>query len=283
MNLAVNARDAMPKGGQLFIGTSREEVDNHYVAYHPDSRAGNFLCLKVKDTGCGMDRTTLSRIFEPFFSTKAVGKGTGLGLATVYGIVKQHQGWIEVNSEVGRGTTFKLFFPPSATPVESSGDADKEAEPVRGGQEIILLVEDEPVVRELVSEVLRQYQYHVLEASSGVEAMRVWDQHEGQIDLLLTDMVMPEGINGRELASRLKQRKPQLKVIYTSGYSAEMLDNSFGQGDTVFLPKPYLPPQLAQLVRRSLDGTSKNGNGNGNGNGTQFVTAREADLLDNGG
>jgi signal transduction histidine kinase/DNA-binding response OmpR family regulator len=258
MNLAVNARDAMPKGGTLFIGTGTVTIGPDYVSHHPDSRAGDFICMTVTDTGSGMDQKTLDRIFEPFFSTKAVGKGTGLGLATVYGIVKQHLGWIEVLSEVGRGTTFKIYFPPSAIDEEeivTQPLADPQA--VRGRNEIILLVEDEPVVRELVSEVLQQYEYRVLEASSGVEALRVWDEHDGQIDLLLTDMVMPEGMTGRELASQLKKRKPELKVIYTSGYSPEMMGTSFGQGDTVFLPKPYLPPQLAHMVRQSLDG---NGN-----------------------
>ncbi len=260
MNLAVNARDAMPKGGKLSISTSIEEIGEEYVAQHPDSRTGNFLSLTVSDTGCGMDRKTLGRIFEPFFSTKAVGKGTGLGLATVYGIVKQHQGWVEVISEVGRGTSFRIFLPPASSVPEIVDETWSPAVPVQGGHEVILLVEDEPVVRELVSEVLQQYHYRVLEAGSGVEALRVWEEQQGRVDLLLTDMVMPEGMSGRELANQLKKRKPQLKVIYTSGYSPEMMDNSFGQGgDTVFLPKPYLPPQLAQMVRQSLDAAAKPG------------------------
>ena len=203
-----------------------------------------------------MDRTTLERIFEPFFTTKEAGKGTGLGLATVYGIVKQHKGWIEVTSQPGCGATFKIYLPAAAVPPTGAYDAAAPAHApraVRGGKEVILLVEDETTLRELVRDVLRGYDYRVLEAASGVEALRVWDEHDGQVDLLLTDMVMPEGLSGSDLAARLKQRKPELKVIYTSGYSAEVLGREFGNTETAFLSKPYLPPQLAQLVRQSLD------------------------------
>jgi PAS domain S-box-containing protein len=257
MNLAVNSRDAMPKGGKLSIGTASAEIDDDYVRQHPESRAGTFVRLTVTDTGCGMDRQTLDRIFEPFFSTKEVGKGTGLGLATVYGIVKQHQGWIEVTSQVGGGTTFKIYFP--ATARESAATAETSAAPraVRGGKETILLVEDEPVLRELVREILGQYEYRVIEAASGVEALKAWDEHNGQIDLLLTDMVMPEGMTGSEVAAQLRKRRPELKVIFTSGYSAEVMGQGFSQSDMAFLSKPYLPPQLAQLVRQSLDAPPK--------------------------
>jgi PAS domain S-box-containing protein len=254
MNLAVNARDAMPGGGRLLIGTSCVELDAAYASRHTDARPGRFVCLTVCDSGVGMDQKTLERIFEPFFSTKEVGKGTGLGLATVYGIVNQHQGWIEVASTVGRGTTFKIYFPAVARPADAtSGDPQSDTDIVRGGHETILLVEDEPVLRELVREVLSEYEYHVIEAGSGVEALRVWDEHNGQVDLLLTDMVMPEGMSGRDLAMQLRLQKPHLKVIYTSGYSSESLSSEIGQSDTLFLAKPYLPPQLAQLVRQALD------------------------------
>jgi len=211
------------------------------------------VVLSVRDTGCGMDRKTLDRIFEPFFSTKEVGKGTGLGLATVYGIVKQHEGWIEVTSEVGLGTTFKIYFPVVQCPQSAAADSPRAPEQVRGGRETILIVEDEPVLRELIREVLQEYDYHVIEAGSGVEALRVWDEFDGKVDLLLTDMVMPEGMNGRELAAQLKKRKPGLKVIYSSGYSPEATGKDFGHSDTVFLSKPYLPPQLARTVRQCLD------------------------------
>lgn len=259
MNLAVNSRDAMPQGGKLFISTASVTIDEVYAQNHPDSRAGDYVCLIVRDTGCGMDRKTLDRIFEPFFSTKEVGKGTGLGLATVYGIVKQHEGWIEVASEVGVGTTFKIYFPAVLQAAEISQDTSTAPDEVRGGKETILVVEDEPVLRELIREVLSQYEYHVIEAGSGVEALRIWDEFDGRIDLLLTDMVMPEGMNGRELASQLKKRKPELKVIYSSGYSPEATGRDFGQGDTVFLSKPYLPPQLARTVRHCLDEHRKRG------------------------
>ncbi len=254
MNLAVNARDAMPKGGKLLISTTSAEIDADYVHHHAHARTGLFVCLTISDTGCGMDRQTLDRIFEPFFSTKEVGKGSGLGLATVYGIVEQHRGWIEVSSEVGVGTTFKLYFPAAPQTADAAAEPSPASpESVRGGKETILLVEDEPVLRDLVREVLCQYDYRVIEAGSGVEALKVWDEHDGRVDLLLTDMVMPEGLTGRDLATQLKKRKPSLKVIYTSGYSAEVLGREVGTGDTAFLPKPYVPPQLAQIVRQCLD------------------------------
>ncbi len=259
MNLAVNSRDAMPKGGKLYIQTSSVLIDEAYAGRHPEARLGKFACLTVKDTGCGMDEKTLDRIFEPFFSTKEVGKGTGLGLATVYGIVKQHQGWIDVSSEVGVGTTFQLYFP--ETEMAPAGEVDgvslSATEPVSGGQETILVVEDEPILRQLVCEVLEKYEYRVLSAGSGVEALRVWDEYNGEVDLVLTDMVMPEGMTGRELAVQLRKRKPSLKVIYSSGYSPETMGRSFGQGDTVFLSKPYLPPQLARAVRQCLDNSNR--------------------------
>jgi signal transduction histidine kinase/ActR/RegA family two-component response regulator len=253
MNLAVNARDAMPKGGKLRIGTASVEIGDDYVRQHLESRAGTFVCVTITDSGCGMDRQTLERIFEPFFSTKEVGKGTGLGLATVYGIVKQHRGWVEVSSQVGSGTTFKIYFPATARENEVAADTLAAPQTVRGGKETILLVEDEAVLRELVRDILGQYQYRVVEAASGIEALKAWDENNGQIDLLLTDMVMPEGMTGSDVAAQLRKRKPGLKVIFTSGYSAEAVGRDFSQGDAAFLAKPYLPPQLAQTVRQCLD------------------------------
>ena len=251
MNLVVNARDAMGDGGRLTLATAAVDIDETHGG--PDAYPGKFVRLTVSDTGCGMDRRTLERIFEPFFSTKEVGKGTGLGLATVYGIVKQHRGWVEVSSQVGQGTTFQVFFPALVAAGAVVPRPPSAPGVVRGGQETILVVEDEPVLRELVREILRQYRYRVLEAATGAEALRVWEQEGGRVDLLLTDIVMPEGMSGRELAQQLKQRKPALKVIYTSGYSPESLEMEPGRGDAVFLAKPYLPPQLAQLVRHCLD------------------------------
>ena len=251
VNLAVNSRDAMPKGGQLLITTSAVRIDDSYVQQHPEARNGPFVSLTVTDTGCGMKRETLERIFEPFFTTKEVGKGTGLGLATVYGIVKQHQGWIDVNSEPNLGTTFKIYFPATGRPLDVT--VEPPVEKVKGGRETILLVEDEPVLRELAKVILHDYDYQVLEACSGVEALKVFEQHKGKIDLLLTDMVMPEGMSGRELAQELKARKPELKVIYTSGYSSDVMGAEAELRDVKFLQKPYPPPRLAQTVRECLD------------------------------
>src|SRR6185436_848775 len=214
MNLCVNARDAMPKGGSLSISTSSLEIDQPYAATHPEARPGIFVCLRVSDDGIGMDTATIRRIFEPFFTTKEVGKGTGLGLATVYGIVKQHEGWIEVASQPGSGTTFNVFFPAVG---ESVSHLPSEATPdteVFGGSETILLVEDEPVVRDLATIILNDCGYNVLEAATGAEALNLWQRHDGDIHLLITDMVMPEGISGMELAERLHHDKPELKIIF---------------------------------------------------------------------
>ncbi|MDB6124592.1 MAG: Blue-light-activated protein [Pedosphaera sp.] len=254
MNLAVNSRDAMPKGGQLIITTSVLEVDAAYTLQHSHARVGKAVCLSVTDTGSGMDAKTLSRIFEPFFSTKEVGKGTGLGLATVYGIVRQHEGWIDVKSQVGVGTTFKIFIPASAKSSESVTEFLPANKLVGAGRnETILLVEDEPVLREMVKEVLLGNSYRVLEAAHGVEALKVWDAENGKVDLLLTDMVMPEGMTGRDLARQLKSRQPRLKVIYTSGYSPDVMTDDPELRGTPFLSKPYPASLLIQLVRDCLD------------------------------
>jgi CheY-like chemotaxis protein len=253
INMACNSRDAMPKGGTLNISTSSVDINAAYVATHPKSKAGQHVCLTVTDSGCGMDAETLRRVFEPFFTTKEVGKGTGLGLATVYGIVDQHRGWIEVTSQLRKGTTFKIYLP------EADKDSVKYVEEsskreIRRGKETILLVEDEVVLRELAKAVLQDYEYKVFEAGSGVQALKVWEQHKNEIDLLLTDMVMPEGMTGRELAERVQAEKPDLKVLYSSGYSPDVIGSSFKLPENAFfLPKPYHPPMLAQAVRECLD------------------------------
>jgi PAS domain S-box-containing protein len=253
MNLAVNARDAMPRGGRLNISTEVLQINDVHVKRNREARAGTFVCLRVSDSGTGIAREIMSRIFEPFFTTKEVGKGTGLGLATVYGIVKQHQGWIEVLSSVGQGTTFRIYLPASASK-EKTTEAKQMEQKIRGGSEKILIVEDEPEVRALVRSILKKYGYVVIEATSGPDALKVWDEQKGNVDLLLTDMVMPGNMTGRELGERLKAKKADLKVIYTSGYSADTLgqDFSFKRGLN-FLPKPYHPNTLAKTVRDCLD------------------------------
>jgi len=224
------------------------------VQAHPEARSGRFLSLRVTDTGCGMDASTMSRIFEPFFTTKEVGKGTGLGLATVYGIVKQHEGWIEVASQVGGGSTFTLYFPARSDPVDVRQTESVLGTRVRGGPETVLVVEDEPVLRNLAQVILKECGYRVLEARSGVEALEVWRRHPGAIDLLLTDVVMPEGMSGMDLAQKLLPAQPSLKIIFASGYSMDELDTDFiRQGHALFLQKPYNHVTLAKAVRECLD------------------------------
>ncbi|MCU0786494.1 MAG: response regulator, partial [Verrucomicrobia bacterium] len=220
MNLSVNARDAMPKGGLVSISTALVSVDRKATPMDPEDRHGEFVCLAFTDTGCGMDTEILSRIFEPFFTTKPVGKGTGLGLATVFGIVRQHGGWLEVESKPDQGTTFRLYFPPSDQPAQKQETiCDGE---LRRGRETVLVAEDEQDLREMVAQLLTVQGYKVLTAHSGRHALEVWERSNRSIDLLVTDMVMPEGIMGGELAERLLVKNPRLKVIYTSGYSPGM-------------------------------------------------------------
>ncbi|HEX4343580.1 MAG TPA: response regulator [Verrucomicrobiae bacterium] len=253
LNLAVNARDAMPKGGQLLIRTSGVVFTPEDVEREPKLRAGRFVCISVTDTGCGIAPEILPRIFEPFFTTKAVGKGTGLGLATVYGIVKQHDGWIEVHSVQGNGSTFCVFLPGSEKPTASFVSKGGSGKSI-GGDEMILLVEDESALRLLAKKILERYGYHVLTANSGVDALKVWATQSNEIKLLLTDMVMPEGMSGSDLAKRLLVDKPGLKVIYSSGYSLELISREGVLREGInFLPKPYSPERLAGMVRTCLD------------------------------
>ncbi len=253
MNLAVNARDAMPNGGKVTITTSLEMIHRAPTPIDPEKREGEFVCLTFSDTGVGMDTQILSKIFEPFFTTKPVGKGTGLGLSTVFGIVRQHHGWLEVESQPNRGTTFRVYFPATQQIAKKIDPAIDTA--MRSGRETILVAEDEEALREMVVQVLRIQGYYVLEAGSGSDAIAVWERANRPIDLLMTDMVMPGGIMGRELAESLVGRSPNLKVIYTSGYSPGMAgkDASLLQGSN-FLPKPYSINKLTQIVRECLDG-----------------------------
>ena len=255
VNLSLNARDAMPHGGSLTLGAAPRVLAPAVAAVNPEARPGHFVCLSVADTGVGMDHNTLSHLFEPFFTTKEVGKGAGLGLATVYGIVKQHQGWITVESKPGAGSTFNLFFPAVPRPAAAVAPQSQPQLPAATGSETLLVVEDEPSLRELVVRVLQLCGYRIYEAANGVEALQVWARHKDDIDLLLTDMVMPEGLSGRQLAERLQKEDPALKVIYTSGYSPGMAgkDIALLEGFN-FLAKPYPPSRLAQVVRECLDG-----------------------------
>jgi signal transduction histidine kinase/ActR/RegA family two-component response regulator len=252
MNLVVNARDAMPKGGTLTLSAAAVEIDALHAQHCPEASAGQYVCLKVQDTGCGMSPEILSHLFEPFFTTKDIGKGTGLGLATIYGIVKQHSGWIEVHSQPGAGTEFTVYFP--ATPQATLAAPQPQGMPaaIRGG-ETILLVEDEQPVRGLARCILGRHGYQVIEADCGASALALWQTESPRIDMLLTDMVMPGGISGRDLASRLRQSKPDLKVVYTSGYSPSRVGQDPKLLDGLkFLPKPYNPDKLIQAVQDCL-------------------------------
>ena len=251
MNLAVNARDAMPEGGKLVIETKNFAMDEAYARRHPQARPGSYLLLTVSDTGEGMDADTQNHIFDPFFTTKAHGKGTGLGLATAYGIVKQSGGFIWVYSEPGRGATFKIYLPRVDEPLEPR-QASGQDSAVTGGTETILLVEDEEAVRELVGGFLRQKGYTVKEAENGIEALRIMRQEAGTIHLLLTDLVMPK-MGGLELAEKLRAQRSGLRVVYMSGYSeynAAPDANKDWQG--AFLQKPFSMGSLARKVRAVL-------------------------------
>jgi PAS domain S-box-containing protein len=252
MNLAVNARDAMPKGGQIVIGTKVVEFHESEARLDPRVRPGQFACLSVRDTGTGIHPEIMSRIFEPFFTTKGVGKGTGLGLATVFGIAQQHHGWVDVTSAVGAGTNFRVFFPLSSEDV--AAPAAGAAETIRGGTEKILLVEDEKGVRTVLLRILENHGYTVMEADSGVVAQLIWSEQGGQFDLLITDMVMPGGSTGLELIELLRVQKPGLKVLLMSGYSAELARGEIARAKGItFLHKPFSSQVLAETVRKCLD------------------------------
>jgi two-component system, cell cycle sensor histidine kinase and response regulator CckA len=251
MNLAVNARDAMPQGGKLTINTANVVLDDTYVQTHFEAKPGRYAMLSVSDTGCGMTADVQARLFEPFFTTKEPGKGTGLGLATVYGIVKQSGGSVYVYSEPEHGTTFKVYLPIVDAPNTVARPSDGKS--TLHGTETILLVEDEPAVRALSRLALRTYGYTVLEASNGGEALRVCEEHTGMIDLLLTDVVMP-GMSGRELTDVLRPRHPTMKVLYISGYTDDaVVRHGVLEEETAFLQKPFTPVTLAKKVRRVLN------------------------------
>ena len=255
INLAINSRDAMPQGGRLIVRTAPVKVGGKQAAARPGARPGDYVRLSVSDTGGGIAPEHLPHIFEPFFTTKDVGKGTGLGLATVFGIVAQHHGWIEVESTVNRGTTFHIYVPQAARQTAPALPAGAAQEAAGGGSETILFVEDDTAIRQLLTTLLTRCGYTVCDAGSGAEALERWRRHGTDVDLLITDMIMPHGISGRELAQRLRGEKPGLKVVFCSGYTADHFSgDSPLRPEEHFLQKPFEPQTFLHLVRRVLDG-----------------------------
>ena len=256
MNLAVNSRYAMPEGGRLTLETADVELDEEYASKHATVRPGSYVMLAVTDTGIGMDNETQTHMFEPFFTTKEKGKGTGLGLATVYGIVKQSAGYIWVYSEPGKGTTFKIYLP-RVKSCSQEAAVERVVPSSLLGKETILVVEDEDMLRELACEFLQSSGYEVLEACNGSKAVEISRRHRGQIQLLMTDAIMP-GMSGRELAHRLHDDRPDMKVLYVSGYTDySVLRNGLLEPGTAFLQKPFTRESLARKVRDVLDRGSR--------------------------
>ena len=257
LNLAVNACDAMPNGGELIIETANVTLDHHYARRHAEVTPGKYVLLAVSDTGSGMTDEVKARLFEPFFTTKEVGKGTGLGLATCFGIVKQSGGHIRVYSELGEGTTFKIYLP-GAEGVISPLVKPEPIDILEQGTETILLAEDEGEVRDLAARALRQQGYTILEAADGTEALRLaQSQTEKEIHLLVTDMMMPQ-MGGTELADRLKAARPNLKVLFMSGYTdSAIIRYDLPKLGTTFLQKPFSPQRLIRKVRDMLDREEK--------------------------
>jgi two-component system cell cycle sensor histidine kinase/response regulator CckA len=253
MNLAVNARDAMPRGGKLIIRTAKVELDETYAEGHRGARPGTYILLTVSDTGSGMSEEVKSHLFEPFFTTKGPESGTGLGLAVVHGIIRDCEGHIEVETEVGHGTTFRLYLPRAGKP-DSRDVAPRARQPASsGGFETILLVEDNDALRALMSHILKGQGYFVLEAVNGVDGLRVAKGYTASIDLLATDIVMP-GLGGKQLAEQLHALHPETKVLYLSGYSDDAIALHGIRHEKVhFLEKPFAPEALTVKIREVLD------------------------------
>ncbi|RQW77497.1 MAG: response regulator [Geobacter sp.] len=249
MNLATNARDAMPKGGLLRISTAVVELDQAFISVYGYGTPGRYAALSCSDNGAGMDRETVQRVFEPFFTTKEVGKGTGLGLAIVYGIIKQHNGYINCYSEPGKGTTFRIYLPlmepaPIEEPIIPEGTA-------KGGSETILVAEDDDAARKLARQILETYGYMVIEAVDGEDAVAKFIEHQKRIDLAILDVIMPKK-NGKAACDEILKLRPGLKCIFTSGYAADILDEQ-DKKDLNFIPKPIIPNMLLKKIREILD------------------------------
>lgn len=254
MNLAVNARHAMPNGGEFILRTQRKVLDEGFVATYGYGKPGTYALLHVSDTGVGMSRETQQRIFEPFFTTKAVGEGTGLGLAVAYGIIKQHDGFINVYSEPGQGSTFKVYLPLIAAPILAAG-GPKEVEPIVGGTETVLLAEDNDQVRELMTRVLTGAGYRVIAADNGEEAVRRYGEHAGEVQLLIFDLIMPK-MNGTEARDEIRRNKPEIKTLFASGYSPDLARHkAYLDGRSYLVYKPVSPRDLLKKVREVLDAT----------------------------
>jgi nitrogen-specific signal transduction histidine kinase len=252
MNLVVNARDAMPKGGRLTIETRNVELDQNYARTHSEVVPGPYVMLAISDTGCGMDEATKARLFEPFFTTKEMGKGTGLGLATVYGIVKQSGGHVAVYSEPGHGSTFKVYLPCTEEKPTAASLPSLRPAAAPKGKGTVLLVEDEDMVRTLSRQILQEQGYTVLEARHGKEAMQLSERDMDSVRLTVTDVVMPE-MDGRDLAKRLLHRRPDMKVLYVSGYTDNaVIRNGLLEPGAAFLEKPFTPERLAHKVHEVL-------------------------------
>jgi len=251
MNLATNARDAMPEGGKFIIRTDHMELDNEFIRVHGFGQTGMYAVITVADTGQGIDEMTKEKIFEPFFTTKEVGKGTGLGLSMVYGIIQQHEGFIDVQSESGKGTTFTMYLPLVVAPVEETIPFIETI--TKRGHETVLVAEDDPHVRELTKEVLEGYGYKVLDATDGENALNVYHNNKDHIGLLLLDVIMPNK-NGKEVYDVISQERPDIKVLFISGYDEDVIySKGLLDTGTKYLSKPLSPDELLYKVREVLD------------------------------
>jgi CheY-like chemotaxis protein len=257
MNLAVNAQDAMPGGGVVIISTKDASLDETFTRTRPELSPGNYVVISVADTGMGMDSATLARIYEPFYTTKEPGRGTGLGLAMVYGIVKQHKGYVEAESEPRQGATFRLYLP--ITEEEAGHEAARERKVPQGGSETILVVEDQEQVLRLVAQMLGERGYRVLTALSGQEALEKAGAFSGEIHLAVSDVIMPD-MNGKELLEKLREVRQDIKALYMSGYPADVISSQGVLDSGInFLRKPFSVHDLAAMVRRVLDGSGPGG------------------------